>query len=261
MPSATSLAAYETRVARVKSVAACEDLTLTETIIAAVDAMDTVPATKKAYYTALYHFTKLLPYKERFGAINDSLREAATKQVKTPKEEALWMPWPEIQAVGLKVLNDITLGIEDRLLMGLYTQIPPARLDYCDVVVVSHPVTDLSGCVIELGANVVHIVEHKTTKSVGTITHALSPSLITILQQYLGTESSKVLFRGLTPNALGKRVHRLFKVHADKPVHVNVLRHSYISEVSKGDRFLADRMETAKAMGHSVAMDELYRRR
>jgi hypothetical protein len=261
MPSATSIASYESRVSRVKSVAACEDLTQTETIIAAVDAMDIVPATKKAYYTALYHHTKLLPYKERFGAINDSLREAAAKQQKTPKEEALWLPWPEIQAKGLKALTDPTLGIEERLLMGLYTQLPPARLDYCDVFVVTYPVTDLSGCVIELGANVVHIVDHKTSKSVGTIKHALPPCLVSVLYQFLGTEPSKVLFKGLTPNALGKRIHTLFQAHAGKAVHVNILRHSYITEQSKGDRFLAERLETAASMGHSVAMDELYRRR
>ena len=202
-----------------------------------------------------------MPYKERFGAINDSLREAATKQEKTPKEEALWMPWPEIQAVGLKVLTDPTFGIEERLLMGLYTQTPPARLDYCDVLVVSYPVTDLSGCVIELGANVVHIVEHKTTKSVGTITHALPPCLVTVLYQFLGTETSKVLFKGLTPNALGKRVQTLFKTHTGKSLHVNILRHSYITELYKGEKFLSERMEAAAAMGHNVGTEELYRRR
>jgi hypothetical protein len=96
---------------------------------------------------------------------------------------------------------------------------------------------------------------------VGSIVHTLPDCLLTVFQDFLGDAESRILFEGISTSAQGRRLKRMMARHTGKDLTINLLRHSYITEQTKGHPFLIERTEAAKAMGHSVAMDELYRRR
>jgi integrase len=259
--SEATLAAYQYRIERVRRLTGLTDLTNAAPIIAIIQAMTVGDSTKKGYLVALHNNTKLDAYREAFKTLSVAINEVVVLQEKTEKEKARWLDWPDIAAAGLKALNDKCLPIGERLLMGLYTQTPPARSDYTNVLVTSKPTTQTTGCVVDLSANTCTIYSHKTTKSVGAIVHPLPPSLVAVLRDFLGDLESRVLFEGLSPSAQGRRLKRAFQRHTGKDLNINLLRHSYITEQNKGHPFLLEKTEAAQAMGHSVAMDELYRRR
>lgn len=262
--SKTSSDAYAYRLQRVIDVAGSDKINNVVLMTTAIESMPVKPATKKSYYTALYHYTELNEYRDKYMAINKVLSADALHQRLTPTEEKRWKTWDAIQELGLRVLETETVPIEERILMGLYTQLPPARLDYVNVMLVKTPLEKMSGTTIVLGTtNVCYIAEHKTTKSVGTIEHALTAPLIKVLNEYLGELDARILFESITTNALGKRVTRMFANHSDDktPINVNVLRHSYITDQHKDEPWISDKLSSAKAMGHSVFMDELYRRK
>lgn len=259
--SPATLAAYEYRIDRVRRLTGLTDLTNAAPIIAIIQAMTVGDSTKKGYLVALHNNTKLDAYRDAFKTLSVAINQVEVLQEKTEKEKARWLDWPDVAAAGLKVLNNQCLEIEERLLMGLYTQMPPARSDYTDVLVTARPSTQTTGCVIDLTANTCTIYSHKTTKSVGAIVHALPPSLIAVLRVYIGDFESRILFKGLSPSAQGRRLKRAFQRHTGKDLNINLLRHSYITDRTKGHPFILEQTEAAHAMGHSVAMDELYRRR
>jgi hypothetical protein len=259
--SEATLAASEYRVERIRRLTGIDDLTNTAPIIAAIQALKRGDSTKKGYLVALHHETKLDAYRDAYKTLSVAINEVTMLQEKTEKEKARWLEWPEIAAAGLKALNDKCLPIGERLLMGLYTQVPPARCDYTDVLVTSKPTMQTTGCVVDLSAKTCTIFTHKSTKSVGSIVHNLPEPLVTVFRDFLGDLESRILFEGLSPGAQGRRLKRMMIRHTGKDLTINLLRHSFITERTKGHPFILERVEEAQAMGHSVAMDELYRRR
>lgn len=259
--SAATIAAYEYRVKHICSLSGINDLMNPAPIIAVIQALKVGDSTKKGYLVALYNNTKLDAYRQAYKTLTVAINEVVMLQEKTEKEKDRWLEWPEIAAAGLKALNDKCLPIGERLLMGLYTQTPPARCDYTDVLVTSKPTTQTTGCVVDLSAKTCTIFTHKSTKSVGSITHTLPESLVAVFRDFLGDLESRILFEGLSPGAQSRRLKRMMIRHTGKDLNTNLLRHSFITERTKGHPFILERVEEAQAMGHSVAMDELYRRR
>jgi hypothetical protein len=258
----TTLRTYAYNLQCVKTIVGSEDINDSDRFVKAIVALDAKDNTKKTYFTALYHYTKIQAYRGQIGTLRQALNTVAMEQVKTPTEAERWKPWPELSAMGLKVLQDPTVPMEERILMGLYTQIPPARLDYQDVLVSKTSIAHPTGtCMIDLSTAICYIFQHKTAKSIGTIEHTLPDVLIDVLREYVGEAESRSLFVGLTPGTMGKRIKSMMLRHTGKDITMNLLRHSYITEMTKGAPFIDARVAIAKAMGHCVGTDELYRRR
>lgn len=262
---------YESSIKRLVGIANTVNLYDTKRMIEVIDGLTLSLATKKAYYVALQHYTTdnitvNNIYKEKFIAINKVLKEQSMAQTLTPAEAEKWMTWPELQEVGLSIMKDETVDLEKRILAGMCTQIPPARLDYTNLKIYTGDTpADVSGNFIEVRVNgsvsmEVFIQEHKTAKSYGTLRRLLPRPLITLIQTWIGRNGKNAILFDITPATLSKRIIAMFHKATGKSISMNILRHAYVNEQRKGDMPLATKNTLAMTMGHSLTMNDVYRR-
>jgi hypothetical protein len=243
-----------------------------KTMCAAIEARAVGLARKKSFYVVLHHNTADRPdianiYREAFLKITKQLTEEAKGQTMTEKEKEKWMTWPQFQAAGVKIMNNAELSLETRILAGLCTQIPPARLDYTKLAIYTGSTpADVTGNFIEVRYNgtmsmEVFIQDHKTAKAWGTLRRILPRDLVKLIYEWMiPCGPNPVLFEDLTPAALGKRVSRMFEIHTGKPATMNTLRHAYSTHRRDGELSLRAKNELSMTMGHSVTMSDMYRR-
>ena len=270
--STNTVQAYESAVKRLVRLADTVNLYDYKKMISTIDALTIGDSGKKMYYVALHHYTKDKPdinnlYRDKFMKITKDLSVKSLEQKKTPAEEEKWMEWPELQKVGLSIMNDETLDLETRILAGLCTQIPPARLDYTNLPIYTGSPPEMhedNYILVTLNGTMkmeVVIDEHKTAKKFGTLRRILPRPLVSIVHKWMITNGSeRKLFQGITPNALGKRITAMFQKHTDKPINNNILRHSYITYEKDGEMSIKAKNTLSVTMGHSVTMSDLYRR-
>lgn len=267
-----STKAYENAIKRLVGFAHSVDLYDYKKMIKAIEAQPVGDCSKKMYYVALHNKTKDRPdvneiYREKFVKITKDLAVKAMEQKKSDAEEEKWMEWPELQKVGLDIMNNDKVKLETRILAGLCTQIPPARLDYSDLAIYTgSPPTESVGNYILVTLNGtmrmdVVINEHKTAKKYGALSRTLPRNLVSLVHKWMienGPDAK--LFDGVTPAALGKRIASMFMAHTSKPVNNNILRHAYVNHERKGDMPLLAKNTLSMTMGHSVTMSDIYRR-
>jgi hypothetical protein len=243
-----------------------------KTMCACIEAQNVGLARKKSFYVVLHHNTTDRPdvaniYREAFMKITKELAEVAKKQKMTSKEEEKWMTWPQFQEAGRQIMADTGLPIETRILAGLCTQIPPARLDYTNLAIYSGSApADATGNFIEVRLNgtmtmELFIQDHKTAKAWGTLRRPLPRSLVKVIHEWMIAHGPGVkLFDDLTPPILGKRIARMFERHTGKASTINTLRHAYSTHMRDGEMSYEAKNTLSQTMGHSVTMSDLYRR-
>lgn len=203
-------------------------------------------------------------------------KSGAPKQVKTEKEAENWITLKDL----IKKINETELTDQDRLLAGIYTLIPPSRLDYNSVKIVKNSFvneeTGLPEGIVQSEnfvqlykkngrwKSVMHLQEYKTAETYGTNTFDL-PKKITDLILKL-PEDQVYLFEkrgnGHKPfsdaKTFGVYLGKLFKGITGKQIGVDILRHIYITHFRKGEKSQAKKEQVAKVMGHSVATQDEY---
>jgi integrase len=118
-------------------------------------------------------------------------------------------------------------------------------------------------------SNPVILNEYKTVATNGTQTTKLPAKFARIIWSYLeSTPQKKYLFT--TKNSLekpfssadtfGRYVRDTFASRLDKNVSVDLLRHSFITHLRKGDLSKAKKKKIAMEMGHSLDQQENYRK-
>jgi hypothetical protein len=162
----------------------------------------------------------------------------------------------------------------------MYIYHTPARLDYAKVSIVRSLFTDAeSGLPVGLTAEdnfvkfyrkrnvpfaTMVIQEHKTADSNGVIENELPRKVVDLMLQLPVTQSYMFESRNnkhfKNASCFGNYLKTTFKKLCDKELSCDMLRHIYVSHYAKYDRTLKVKAKMAKAMGHSVGMNELYRR-
>lgn len=155
----------------------------------------------------------------------------------------------------------------DKLIVGLYTYVPPQRADYCPMVVTTRlPKTLKDGVnyvvVLKKSARFVFHA-YKTAKVYGDRIVEVPPPLFALLKAHLGDRRDGYLFQTgaipWTPARLTSNLRRIFLTAFGKLVSVNALRHSYITQECAGMPALAALEASAAAMDHSVIWHQTYR--
>jgi hypothetical protein len=167
------------------------------------------------------------------------------------KESAVMLPWNEI----LEKTKDIS-NLEDRALISVYTlkgRVVPED-DHNYLVLNTKRVPQ------EFVFN-----KYKTAKFYGQQIIKLPNDLKEILKSY--TDKGKVVGSCLFSQANGEclsqpgftsKVRNMFKKYTGKPLTVNSLRHSFISNLDQNAMSIAQREEIARKMGHSVGEQMQY---
>lgn len=239
------------------------------------------PNSKKTFYISLVSKLKSLcivdndglqvaagVYREKMDALNKEISDKSKDQELSETEKLKYMEWPQI----LETVEKIRLAVhdlesfQDYLIVCLYTLMPPVRLDFAEMKVVSEEPAEHGANYLIWNQNPYFLfTDYKTYKTHGAQRTPLPPALIDVVREWRTMVDDDYLLlgaNGLPIQAwdLGQTLIRIFEKYANKSVGVSILRHSYASWVRRHELSFKQSAELARQMGHSQTMSALYRR-
>ena len=233
-------------------------------------------------------------YKELYERINELVKihnnaysVQKSKQEKTEKEENNWVDYNDIvayikkeeplaiKAFKLNENKDRFLKLQSILIMRLYTDIPPRRLDYQNMEVISYK-KYIKMTNEEIRSHNLWVYHKQKSKgSFFSFGVALPKTqayikeednavvwecpkqiqkLIYLLRTYKGEKSllynSKL--KPINKSSLSKLISKAFKIGFNKNVGSSLLRKIYDSNKYKNDVPLEERIKIARMMNHSI---------
>lgn len=261
-----------------------------DTVCAWVDAQKVGMSSKKLYYVALADYFKTddpalaARYKERYTGMGRAIMAKAKEQKLTEAERDKYLDYDTIQGIYDLVCFSPFVTLEDKVLVGFYTRMPPVRADYSRLRLYYNTRPDTSENHIQIWGQTrwqaqsstmeVYISEHKTAATSGTLKRIIPSELKHMLYEYLralavcegmsvdmylNREEPTYLF-DFAPAEITTRLQRVFQRYTGKAVSVNIIRHAYVTKQMEGRPPLAQVEAEAAEMGHSVMTHETYRR-
>lgn len=229
--------------------------------------------TLKGYLTTILSLFKHTPelmvkheiyanWLKRYMEMNKKIEDQVIENKPTDRQEAGYVPFIEFKAKA----NDKNLGGFDRLLLKMYSTIPPMRADFGSVAIYDKlPAEHYANYILvsKRGMKMV-ISQYKTSKSLGTIILELPADLVKEIRNSLAMMPRKFLFtdaygKPFTDNAFAKFASTRFKDIFGKPLTITILRHSFISSLDFNKLSIKDKMEIGRVMGHSYIQQDRYR--
>jgi len=220
---------------------------------------------------------------------NNDYNETKEKQIKTPKEELNWIELDTIKAFikdnekrYIKIYKAMPsvanyLNLQKFLIMRLYTDIPPRRLCYSDMIY--RPLTDFQKLSSdELKRNNYFALPTHRSKMKGvfffgsdntkskdnTAGDGVRIEIPDGIMKLINLLRYNVMFdryllyntkmKKLNKNSLSKLIQSIFMEFFDKKVGASMLRKIYISDYFKNDIPLLERKRIGQIMNHSVSV-------
>lgn len=194
--------------------------------------------------------------------------EIDTAQTATPRQVEQFIKWDDVLALRDDKFDVMTP--EERVLLGLYTYIPPVRLDWTPMELVSrkprNPEEGMNYLVFGVGSVSALFNAYKTVKQYGEKYFKLPAKLGRLIRDYLAlnTLDRKYLFqdeagRPWSPSRLGASVQRIFQKYKNMDTGVSMLRHSYATQFHEGQKPMKELKGVASKMMHSPTMSQTYR--
>jgi hypothetical protein len=242
-----------------------------------IDNSDYALNSKKLYYIALVSTLKannlfpeaLAAYKVRMDDLNLQSITIMKDQSLSPAEQHKYMEWPDI----LEAYERIRLAVcdlqtfQEYLIVSLYILVPPERLDYASMRIVSEEPLEHGANYLVWGDKPYFLMtNYKTYKKYGARrSPPLPKALCDIIKEWRSMVDDEYLLiapdgRPMPEWLLGQTIISVFEKYTGKKVGANILRHSYASWMRKGELSFKESAALAQAMGHSQAMSALYRK-
>lgn len=196
----------------------------------------------------------------RTASLNNAPLEAHAEVAKN-------VDWAKVQ----QMRDSLVQGSLERLLLSLYTFIPPVRADYYEMRInPPKSVTDdkkANFIVLTTSPETSFIVirDFKTAAKYNEIKHNIPPPLHATIIASLSAKPRNYIFTMPSDNArpfdrngfskwANAKLTELFKV----PMTLTTLRHLYISTIDFNKTRAADLEKIGNAMGHSISMQKGY---
>lgn len=195
------------------------------------------------------------------------LLDLSNELTEKEKEIVSAVKWKDV----ISKRDTLPIGSNERLLLSLYTFLPPVRADYFEVRI--NPPTsiikDKTKSYIQIGESgqdsLLSIRDFKTVSTYKEIKHVLHQELFEEIVISLANKPRKYIFtmpsdnsrpydRGGFSKWANKVLHELFGL----PVTLTSLRHIYISTIDFTKLRAIDLDRIARAMGHGIAMQKGY---
>lgn len=177
-----------------------------------------------------------------------------------------FVPWDQI----LKIRDQLPVRTHDddetKLLVYLYTEIPPIRSDFDCMKVYQETPThngDLTNYLVLGQVNRIYLNNYKTSKKYGTIEIPLTPPLIERINQSLKKHPRDFLFQKQDGScythtswnaSANKRLKRVF----GQGFSLTTFRHSYLSREELRTLPLEERLRISSIMGHQLRRQTDY---
>ena len=205
-------------------------------------------------------------WKASRSVIMQEYEERVMNNQMSEKQAGAFLPFTQLE----QLRESLPSGSSDRLLLSLYTMIPPVRADFgaCAVYRGSKPATDAVDNYIVLdgkGGGQLHIGDFKTRKTNPPIEENLPKSLVDEIEASLKESPREWLFQSrgqpLTRASFTAYANRALKRVTGRPgFSITQFRHIYLSRPDLGmeDKTLKDKDVLAKSMGHSLGTQARY---
>lgn len=198
---------------------------------------------------------------------NKTLKSEEAKNEKNDKQKENWIEWEDVvskydelynKAMSIKTIKTSTdyNSFIDAIILGLYTDIPPRRNEYQNLVIEGD-----KGNRILLDEKKMILDNFKTAKKEGSKSIDLPDKLVSLISSFVkkrGIEKGTPLFldeNGKPPshsNYITRRLNGIFK----KNVGSSMLRHIYLS--SKYGKVQDSMKDDADLMSHSTTQQKDY---
>jgi hypothetical protein len=161
--------------------------------------------------------------------------------------------------------NQSDINIIDKLLLAMYTLIPPVRADYYATHIIKEGETPKTDNYIILKKDSAELIirKYKTSRKHGEIRHPTLPNeLYTIIINSLDKYPRQYLFEKngipFTPNGFSKwsstTLQKLFSVE----LTLTMIRHIYVSSLDLSKMTVEEKKNIGKLMGHTIGVQAEY---
>lgn len=239
--------------------------------IPAIMAMKKSLSTRHGYLVALRYavlkdekVTKV--YGDKITEVSKERNAISLKQEmsETDKEKYgdTYPTWESILETVKTIKADTTVSDSDKLLLDLYTMLPPVRLDYINFKLYKKQPKEDTGnyAVIRRKDPYIKLNDHKTAKAYGAIKMDITKPLYESFTTYMDAHRTQKTLWNIGDYVMSKKITGLFMKAINKPYSVNTLRHAYESYRQCNDLPLTEKLKDCKAMGHNLLTSATYRR-
>jgi integrase len=224
-------------------------------------------------------FMAIFTYNQEFKETNKQLYDdwiIETKHIKdkinikyesnrpTAKQETAYINFEKV----VEIRNSLKEGTQERLLLFMYTEIPPVRNDYHMMRIYKKtPKFDVGNYFIMNKNPMIVLNEFKTDKTYAKINITIPQSLLKEIEQSLTAQPRDYLFtsgRDNLPynsdNTFSRWANRTLKTIFKNNMSLTTLRHIYITrrDLKLEEKSGTERKEIAKIMAHSLEQQQKY---
>jgi hypothetical protein len=172
----------------------------------------------------------------------------------TERQESVYVDWDDV----IRVRDGLPYGSEVRLLLLMYTEIPPKRLDYHSLRIYDEDPGEVSGnyYIRSLGELVVQ--EYKTCKKYGCQRERVGEGMRKEMEEVI--RGREYVFGNRSRGEYGRWANGELRKVFGRGVTITTLRHVYISrrDLLLESRSGKEQEDVSKRMGHSRMMQNRY---
>lgn len=239
-------------------------------------------SSNKTYLSALLWYVKDKSksaygvYKGEIDKLRPQVALKETNQTLTKTQEENYIKWSILKNAGknaIKMYDERKISLADALVCVLYTEQVPVRADYINMLFIRdiRKATDKNTnyCLLRKRNPVFIFQEYKTASKYGRVVVKIKPVVYRLLVERYNQviDISAVdgviidirkVFNDDQPS-FSRRVKTSFEKVVDKPVSINILRHSFLTDFLSKNPSLHEKQKIATLMMNSSTVGEAYR--
>ena len=231
--------------------------------------------TQKSYISAILAVFKHTPdikkteqkhyydWYQGFKEIHQQIDQKYKMNQPTDKQQQAYVPYADI----IRKRDELAKGSRERLLLAMYTYLPPLRSDFNQIYLYDKKPTSYEHPnYIRLFESSPKLIlnEYKTVVKNDSFEKELPPELVTEIKDSLEKEPREWLFmdRNNKPykeNSYNRWVNRTLQKLFKKALTISLIRHSYINSLDFNKMTIIEKEKIAKDMAHTVNTQDRYR--
>lgn len=230
--------------------------------------------TQKSYISAILAVFKHTPdmkkneqkyyyeWYQGFKQVHEEIDKRYKTNEPSDKQKDAYVSFEEI----IKKRNELKKGSKERLLLALYTYLPPLRSDFNEVYIYIKAPEKIEhdNYIMLYNTPLLVLNEYKTVRKKDIFQKELPEELVLEIKDSLKEEPRDWLFmdRNEQPyrvNSYNRWVNRTLKKLFNKPLTISLIRHSYINSLDFNKLSVIEKENIAKDMAHTVNTQDRYR--
>ena len=213
-----------------------------------------IKKTEQKHYYDWYH---------GFKEIHQQIDQKYKMNKPTDKQQEAYVAYADI----IRKRDELEKGSRERLLLSMYTYLPPLRSDFNQVYLYDKKTTSFEHPnYIRLFDSVPKLIlnEYKTVTKNDSFEKELPSELVNEINESLNKDPREWLFmdrhkKPYKENSYNRWVNRTLQKLFKKALTISLIRHSYINSLDFNKMTIIEKEQIAKDMAHTVNTQDRYR--